>query len=683
MNDAVKVSLGCLAMCALGGSWAGATVEEAEAQYEQVKVYYQDDNYEAMAAAAQAGLAALGEGDDELKLRGSLWYWSGVAQQMLGDYDAALDHYATAITVHDAAGNLRQVAAVLNSYAGVLGERGRQTERLQALVRAHGIFEELGEPLGRAALAHSIGHYYAEQDEFVEAQGYYEQSIAIRREMDNPAFLADGLMGLGINLRELTRIDEARAALDEALAIHREAQDEGGLAGVLTNLGNLERDQKNYEAALSAYTEALGYDRAAGYRFGVSILTHNLALTHHEMGNDTNALEWADIAVDVADELRLPERQEYAYQLRADIREALGDGTGALADTRRVMEIRDERGAASREQALLDLQTEFETAQKQHEIDRLERANVERELALTREAAAREAAEQAQAVEQARGRTTLVLAIAAGAIAAVLAGLFRVSRRSERRLAKQREEIEHAVAGLRDAHGELKKLYDRKSAFLGFAVHDLRSPLYAIDAVCGEIESGLLDSPVQGVGEIRDAARRMRDDLDAWLEAERKEQTEIAVHPVSSDLAQLATDVVALNQPAARAKGIALELVAPVAAPVRVDPWRMREVIDNLVSNALKYSPRDSGVQVTVVVEGGRAVARVIDAGPGLSAEDHEKVFGAYARLSAQPTGGESSTGLGLHLCKRIIDAHEGSTLAVENVPTGGAIFTVSVPVAK
>ncbi len=682
MRGPVTLLLVGLALGGPGGTWARADAVVAAEQLEAVRAHYQADELKAMAGAAMAGLEALGEGDHEPKLRGSLWYWAAVSQQMLGDYPTALAHYERALAVHENAGNRREVAATLNSYAGVLGMSGRQTERLAALVKAHDIFEALGESQGRAAVAQSIGNYYAELEDFTAAQPYYEQSVAIRRGMENPGYLADGLMGLGVNLRLLERGDEGRAALEEALAIFRESGDEGGLAGVLTNLGNLERVERRFDAALAAYREALGYDEGAGYKYGVAILKHNLALTFLEMDELDRAGEWADQAVAAAAELGDAERTETAYRLRAQVREARGEFAGAMADLRSLMEVQAQRSAAAREEALLDLQTRFETAQKERAIEQLERAAVERELELTREAAAREAAEQAQEIEQARSRTALVLAISAVVAALILAGLVRVNRRAAHRLARQREEIEHAVAGLREAHTELKKLYDQKSKFLSFAAHDLRSPLYAIDAVCGEIEGGLLDSPVAGVGEIRGAARHMREELDAWLDAERREQTEVTVHPVSSDLGQLATEVVALNQPAARAKGVTLELLAPEPGPVRVDPWRMREVIDNFVSNAIKYTPRDSRVTVTTGVREGRAYVRVADQGPGLSPEDRERLFGAYARLSAQPTGGETSTGLGLHLCKRIVDAHAGGAITVEDAPGGGAIFEVSVPVA-
>lgn len=654
-------------------------VAAAQERLQQVREHYQANELEAMAAAAAAGVQLLVDEPEAGKLQGSLLYWWAVSHEMLGDYDAALARYQQALALHEAEGNRREMAATLNSLANLHGLRGAQTERFEALVRARGIFDELGEVRGRAAVANSLGNYYNEVEQFEAAQPYYEQSVALRRTMDQPGYLATGLQGLGGNLRGLGRIEESSAAFEEALAIFRELNDPGGLADILTNLGNLARTAAQYDQALAAYEEALGYDQSTGYKYGEAILKHNLALTYQAMDQPEKALSWADQAVIAAEELGNPERLEHAYLARSNARESKDDAAGALADLRRMVEVREQRQTAARDEALLRLQTRFETAEKEREIEQLERVAVEQELALAQEEAARLQAEQAQAVTASRGRTTLMLALAALLAAGVLAAMFRLSRRSERRLARQQTEVEQAVAGLRAAHAELKRLYDRKSAWLGFAVHDLRSPLFAIDAVCGEVEAGLLEHPADGVEEIRQAARRMREDLDAWLEAERKEQTEIAVHPVATDLARLATDVVALNRPGARTKNLTLELSAASTVMVQVDPWRWSEVIDNLVSNAIKYTPGGGRITVTVVEQAAEGVLRVQDSGPGLSEEDREQLFTAFAQLSARPTGGETSTGLGLHLVKRIVDAHQGD-IRVENAPEGGAIFVVTVP---
>jgi signal transduction histidine kinase len=110
---------------------------------------------------------------------------------------------------------------------------------------------------------------------------------------------------------------------------------------------------------------------------------------------------------------------------------------------------------------------------------------------------------------------------------------------------------------------------------------------------------------------------------------------------------------------------------------------RLREAVDNLVSNAVKYSPIGGRIDVSARREDGAARIRVVDEGPGFLPEDAARLFGRFQRLSAKPTGGESSTGLGLSITKRIIDLHNGRIFVESAGPNGGAHFNVVLPLME
>jgi signal transduction histidine kinase len=109
----------------------------------------------------------------------------------------------------------------------------------------------------------------------------------------------------------------------------------------------------------------------------------------------------------------------------------------------------------------------------------------------------------------------------------------------------------------------------------------------------------------------------------------------------------------------------------------------MREAIDNLVSNAIKYSPIGGKIAVVVDHAQNNTIIRITDEGAGLSPEDLGRLFGRFQRLSAKPTAGESSTGLGLSIVKRIIDMHGGQVTAESAGPGRGSTFTVSLPATE
>jgi signal transduction histidine kinase len=106
----------------------------------------------------------------------------------------------------------------------------------------------------------------------------------------------------------------------------------------------------------------------------------------------------------------------------------------------------------------------------------------------------------------------------------------------------------------------------------------------------------------------------------------------------------------------------------------------MREAIDNVISNAIKYSPIGGRISVLVGQEQNSTIIRVTDQGAGLSPEDIGRLFGRFQRLSAKPTGGESSTGLGLSIVKRIIDMHGGRVTAESGGPGQGSTFAILLP---
>jgi signal transduction histidine kinase len=124
-----------------------------------------------------------------------------------------------------------------------------------------------------------------------------------------------------------------------------------------------------------------------------------------------------------------------------------------------------------------------------------------------------------------------------------------------------------------------------------------------------------------------------------------------------------------------------------VSAPTNIvtmcDTDRIREAIDNLVSNAIKYSPIGGKISVVVTHEDDSTQIRVADEGAGLSPEDLGRLFGRFQRLSAKPTAGESSTGLGLSIVKRIIDMHGGEVTAASGGPGLGSTFTIVLPATE
>jgi signal transduction histidine kinase len=158
---------------------------------------------------------------------------------------------------------------------------------------------------------------------------------------------------------------------------------------------------------------------------------------------------------------------------------------------------------------------------------------------------------------------------------------------------------------------------------------------------------------------------------------------DITIRREPVDVGALVTEVTDANLPLAINKQQIISVTAPPNFVTMCDADRIREAIDNLISNAIKYSPIGGKIAVKVSHEGNDTVIRIADEGAGLSPEDLGRLFGRFQRLSAKPTAGESSTGLGLSIVKRIIDMHGGHVTANSAGPGQGSTFTITLPATE
>ncbi|MBR0690968.1 DUF3369 domain-containing protein [Bradyrhizobium manausense] len=224
-----------------------------------------------------------------------------------------------------------------------------------------------------------------------------------------------------------------------------------------------------------------------------------------------------------------------------------------------------------------------------------------------------------------------------------------------------------------------------KNEILGTVAHDLKNPLGVIlgrtEMLKELISTGASSNGVVAqVDHIRDATKRLTTMVDHLISDAMADAFDITIRREPVDVAALVKEVAEANQPLAVNKQQAISVSAPANIVTMCDTDRIREAIDNLISNAIKYSPISGKITVAVTHEANDTIIRVSDEGAGLSPEDLGRLFGRFQRLSAKPTAGESSTGLGLSIVKRIIDMHGGEVTADSDGPGKGSTFTITLP---
>ncbi|ADX72087.1 histidine kinase [Pseudarthrobacter phenanthrenivorans Sphe3] len=217
-----------------------------------------------------------------------------------------------------------------------------------------------------------------------------------------------------------------------------------------------------------------------------------------------------------------------------------------------------------------------------------------------------------------------------------------------------------------------------KDDFVSSVSHEFRTPLTSI---LGYVEILLADEPDESQRDMLEIIRRNSErllTLVSDLLASRNGQ--LIVTPQTVDVAELVRSSVSSAQPRAAAAGLVLKADTPDRLEAHVDGARISQVLDNLVSNAIKYSPGGGRVLVTLAQEDGHLECRVTDTGMGMSPEDASEVFAKFFRASTVRRTAIPGVGLGLPISKAIIDAH-GGTIAVHSTLGEGTTFTFRVPV--
>lgn len=243
--------------------------------------------------------------------------------------------------------------------------------------------------------------------------------------------------------------------------------------------------------------------------------------------------------------------------------------------------------------------------------------------------------------------------------------------------------IEHAFAAQHESEAQARNSEERLRRFVADAGHDLRTPLTSIRGYAELIEQGAAPDPAQAVARIQAEAARMGALVDDLLQLARMDQQR-PLERVSLRLADVVTEAVDVARVANPERQI--RLAAPSPGPqVTGDERRLRQVIDNLLSNAVRYSPVAQPIDVRVDVVGtgpsARAQVVVIDRGPGLTAEEAAHVFERLYRTDTARTRVSGGSGLGLAIVESIVVAHDGEVF-VDSEPGKGATFGFRLPLA-
>jgi signal transduction histidine kinase len=262
-------------------------------------------------------------------------------------------------------------------------------------------------------------------------------------------------------------------------------------------------------------------------------------------------------------------------------------------------------------------------------------------------------------------------------------------KRNEAELRKYRMDLERLVeertAELAVAMEKAQEADRLKSAFLASMSHELRTPLNSIIGFTGIILQGLVgslnDEQAKQMGMVQHSARHLLSLINDVLDISKIEAGQLKVEAERFDMAQLVAEVLGGLQPVADKKGLTLDCrMAPEVGDLVGDRRRVEQILINLLNNALKFTER-GGVHLHCRVENGFVATSVRDTGIGIKPEDQAKLFQAFRQIDTGLARRYEGTGLGLNICKRLVDLLGGSIWVESAGADQGSSFTFTLPV--
>jgi signal transduction histidine kinase len=258
--------------------------------------------------------------------------------------------------------------------------------------------------------------------------------------------------------------------------------------------------------------------------------------------------------------------------------------------------------------------------------------------------------------------------------------LYRKRSEQKQKIELQQKSIELKNEQLEKRNQHLVSLDEEKNNLIKILAHDLRTPINHVQGLAQLFllsNDPLPEEQKMIIERINDAALRLNKMISNILDIDSLENNRVRIFTETVSIVPLVNQVVKSFDKQAAKKDIKLS-VASVADDVRIkgDPLFLIQIFENLISNALKFSERGKKVEVTMREKGGYFQISVSDSGPGLTQDDMNMIFKKFQRLSAKPTDGENSTGLGLSIVKKYVELMGGSVWC-ESEPKKGANFIV------
>jgi len=601
--------------------------------------------------------------------------YQGVAYNYKGARLKAYDLYSKALEVSTQQNDSIQIAHSNNNLGRLFFEQGLLSKSYDYYTKSYNVFKKLGDHYGLAYTLQSLGTLQRSQQDFIQSEKNYLEALRIRLELRNQRDIMSAHM-------LLSRLYYERKEFEKSTASLLKADSAGQLIHDAINLSEIKMLlAKNY-IELGRLNEAERVAELGAKVINKSNYTHLqpetmliLGKIKLQKGKLKEAEAYFKSSLNLAINIKDLQGQMDAFHHLWKLAETVRNKSEAVGYMNQYLVLNDSIKD-------LDLTRLVERLQFQLEIEKKEKEN---ELLKLSEA------HQAVVIDRQRGQNILLFIVVLFAFSLAGASWYYTIKRKRTNLKLnaqnrfidlQRQQIEKRNYDLSIQNQKLGDLNHEKDMLMNIVAHDLKSPLARIMGLANLLskEGHLLPTQQEYLRLLRDVTQANMDLIVDLLDVNALQTENEEPKAVVFGLGQLLEERISFFQYLSINKKIDLHLNHELGNPIKSNPGYFSRIIDNLVSNAIKFSKSGSEVNVSAKIAGGLLTFSVKDSGPGFSEADKQLLYQRFKKLSARPTAGESSNGLGLAIVKTLVDRLNGEISLTSELGEGSE-FIVRVPI--
>ncbi len=545
-----------------------------------------------------------------------------------GHYHNALKEFFLTKSMYEKLNDRRNVAYTLDLIAWVYDRQGNYKAASQYSYSTLRIFEEIGDPNSIALAAAAVAEYAIHLGNYEEALHLFQRSGQLYRQRSDLINQAYNNMLIGKVHRLMGRTQQAIRYYDSALVTGKQINDRGVISATYLGTGDVYRVSKAYDKALTNYQSAAALFDGASKETELAHVYCMMGECYRLTQRYTEARHVFGQALTISQQLNNNTLKAEYYQGMEKLDSTLGDWQAAYQHHKEYTVHRDSVFNRDNIRSMVQLQL-------QHDFDKKE-----------------EATSRAQYEKDTRLRWQFLFL---GIIALLVGVLAVVLYQSRKRVARINEQLQQKSAHLEAENHE-------KVSILKVVSHDLRAPFGKIKGLIELVQQQRYSSEA----EKEQYFTYIRTSIDQGTYLIRQLLEAHAMH--ATPYCQLIDRVQFMHEFEQTVQGQLLRkqqqlqvMMAPDLSPFMTDPQLLTRILDNLVSNASKFSDQKKFIYLRVWTDNEFTHFSVRDEGPGISEEDQQKLFLKFQKLSAKPTAGEDSTGLGLSITKALVEQLNGT----------------------